>query len=96
MDDYGEKLKDWIFGKGTAVVEAGFLYYGFDFGKWHRSRDRKDTNYSPYGSYMMNKKWTLEEEFNNHMMRFQQVKMQSFYFIKLHFHIPGWIDSHCS
>ena len=25
-------------------------------------------------SFMMNKKWTLEEEFNNHMLRFQQVK----------------------
>ena len=94
MDDYGEKLKDWIFGKGTAVVEAGFLYYGLDFGKWHRSRERKDTNYSPYGSYMMNKKWTLEEEFNHHILRVQQVTVSSCYFSKIYFDILGWIDNH--
>ena len=29
----------------------------------------------PFGSYMLNKKWTLEEEFNNHILRFQQVTL---------------------
>ena len=31
---------------------------------------------------MMNKKWTLEEEFNNHMLRFQQVTVSSTFSIK--------------
>ena len=52
-----------------------------ELGKWHRSKSRKDTNYSPFGSYLMNKKWTLEEEFTNHMMRFIQVTQSPSYFI---------------
>ena len=65
-------------------MEVGFIYYEYlAFGKWYRSKERKDTNYSPFGSYMMNKKWTLEEAFNNHMLRFIQVTMSSIYFSKL-------------
>ena len=72
-------------------MEVGFIYYEYlAFGKWYRSKERKDTNYSPFGSYMMNKKWTLEEAFNNHMLRFIQVTMSSIYFSKLRFDIPGW------
>ena len=41
--------------------------------KWHRSRERRSNSYSPFCSYMMNKKWWLEEEFTNHILRFQQV-----------------------
>ena len=60
---------------------------------WHRSKEKKGGE-NPFGSFMMNKKWTLEEEFNNHMLRFQQVSAVSFiYFSKLHFDIPGWIDN---
>ena len=40
---------------------------------WYRSKEKKEGK-SPFGSYILNKKWTLEEEFNKHMMRFQQVK----------------------
>ena len=71
MDDYEEKINDMVFERGSAVVEQGFIYY--DYGKWYRSKERKDTGYSPFGSYMINKKWTMEEEFTNHVMRFQQV-----------------------
>ena len=78
---------------GTSVVEQGFLYpWWFDWGKWHRSKERKDGR-NFFASYMMNKKWTLEEEFTNHMMRFYQVTVSSNYFIKVHFDIQGWIDS---
>ena len=38
----------------------------------YRSKERKG-GVNPFSSYMLNKKWTLEEEFNNHMLRFQQV-----------------------
>ena len=59
---------------GTYVYEVGFLYpEDLVHGKWHRSKDRKGGR-NPFASYMMSKKWTLEEEFNNHMLRFQQVR----------------------
>ena len=74
---------------GSSVVKIGFLLqyeinYGKDYGtSWYRSKG-KLAGKSPFGSYMMNKKWTLEEEFNNHMLRFQQVTASSFYFSKNH------------
>ena len=43
---------------------------------WYRSKEIKGGEH-PFVSYMLNKKWTLEEEFNNHMLRFQQVKCSS-------------------
>ena len=71
-------------GNGTFVLEGNQLYgEHLAAGKWHRSIDRKDTAYGPFGSYMMNKKWTLEEEFNNHLMKFLQVTVSSIYFRKL-------------
>ena len=58
---------------GTSVLEISFLLPSeMDLGKWHRSKDRKGGD-NPFASYLMNKKWTLEEEFNNHLLRFQQV-----------------------
>ena len=67
--------------------------YELEWGKWYRSRERK-TGLNPFGSYMMNKKWTKEEQFNNHMLRFQQVTVHSSnYFFKIHFDISGWIDN---
>ena len=67
------KVKDWIIGSGSSVLEDGFLYPSqLKMGKWHRSKDKKG-DISSFGSYMLNKKWTLEEEFNNHILRFQQV-----------------------
>ena len=69
---------------GSSVVELGFLYdFQLTQGKWWRSKEKKG-GMNPFASFMMNKKWTLEEEFNNHMMRFQQVK-QKLWFIKLNF-----------
>ena len=62
---------------GSSVVECSFMYdYELEWGKWYRSKERKGGK-SPWGSYMLNKKWTLEEEFNNHMMQFQQVTVSS-------------------
>ena len=74
-------LKDKVLDKGSAVVEAGLMYdYELDWAKdyntrWYRSKDRKGGT-NPFTSYMMNKKWIFEEEFNIHMLRFQQVTMQ--------------------
>ena len=52
------------------------VYNAPEYGRWHRSKDKKGGK-NPFASYMMNKKWTLEEEFNNHMLRFQQVTLSS-------------------
>ena len=79
---------------GSSVLEAGILWADyFDYGKWYLSKGKKAGD-SPFASYLLNKKWTMEEEFNNHMMRFQQVTVSFIYRIKLHFDIPGWIDPH--
>ena len=74
-------LKERILRDGSSVVEVGMLpgYY-LNLGKWHRSKDKKG-GYNPFGSYMMNKKWALEEEFNNHMMRFQQVTVSPIFIL---------------
>ena len=73
---------------GSSVVQCAFMYdFELAWGKWYRSKERKGA----WGSYMLNKKWTLEEEFNQHMMMFQQVRVSSNYFIKVHFCISVWI-----
>ena len=62
-------------GNGTAVQEMPYIMdYELALGRWHRSKDKKNQPYLVFTSYMMNKKWWLEEQFNLHMMRFQQVK----------------------
>ena len=72
-------LEELIIGNGSSVFEAGILLNKYlSFGKWHRSKERKG-GYHPFGSYMMNKKWAFEEEFNNHMLRFQQVTESSIF-----------------
>ena len=82
----------------SAVVEAAYLSYILEdiamneSTRWYRSKERKGGQY-PFGSFMLNKKWTLEEEFNYHMMIFQQVPASYDYNIKDHFDIPGWIDN---
>ena len=81
---------------GSSVVEVGFLYqYEIDYGKdygtsWYRSKG-KVAGQMPFTSYLMNKKWTLEEDFNNHISRFQQVKVSFIFRSKIHFDILGWI-----
>ena len=81
-------LKDWdqydsmsqeAVVNGSSVVEIGLLYdYELEWGRWHRSQDRKGGDH-PFASFMLNKKWTMEEKFNNHILRFQQVKCSQFY-----------------
>ena len=65
--------------EGTSVIEAPFFntwyaetYYGIE-AKVYRSKGKKDLTRSLFASYMMNKKWTLQEEFANHLIMFQQV-----------------------
>ena len=75
MEEYHDLIENWIMGNGMAVVEVGYLSsWAKSLGRWHRSKDKKQDQTSNFASYMMNKKWWLEEQFNVHMMRFQQVK----------------------
>ena len=77
---------------GTAVQQIGYLFeHELALGRWHRSKDKKQKPGSQFGSYMVNKKWWLEEEFTLHMMRFQQVKYR-YLFIKQYdiFDSLGW------
>ena len=102
-------LKDWKefddrvlghIGNNNSVFECEFWYSenwpsvfnAPEYGKWYRSKETAEG--INFASYMTNKKWTLEEEFNNDMLRFQQVEVSSIYFIKLNLHFPGWIVSH--
>ena len=73
-----EMVKDAVV-NGSSVFEVSFLYdYELAWGRWHRSEERKGGS-QPFASYKLKKKWTLVEEFNNHMLRFQQVKCSQFY-----------------
>ena len=75
LGDYkGKGLVPEAVRTGTSVVEVGILWpeYYENGERWHRSKNRKGGE-NPFASYLMNKKWTLEEEFNNHMLRFQHV-----------------------
>ena len=80
-DESDKMVQDWVLDRGDSVVEASFMYnYELDWAKeydtrWYRSKNRKGGEY-PFASYLLNKKWSLEEELNNHMMRFQQVRVQ--------------------
>ena len=95
-------LKEEILEKGTAVVPCGLMWqYELDWAKdpkypsgtrWYRSKNKEENDWMPGYTYAMNKKWTLEEEFTVHMLRFQQVTVSSSYFGKLNFVIPGCID----
>ena len=78
-DDFDEKVKAVVL-NGTSVLEIGYLLdFELEYGKWYRSKDRIGGAH-PFASYMLNKKWFLEEEFNNHILRFQQVRV-SFYLL---------------
>ena len=61
-------------GNGTLVLERGYLRGKQpSYGKWHRSKDKPHAFYLSFTSFMINKKWWLEEQFTVHVMRFQQV-----------------------
>ena len=79
MDEYYRVWATRIMENGSAVYEGASVStwwlkeeYGIE-AKFHRSKDKKDLTRSPFASYMINKKWTLQEEFTNHLLIFQQV-----------------------
>ena len=56
--------------------------------RWHKSKEQRGDY--PFGSFMMNKKWALEEEMNNHLLRFQQVIITLFILVTNRIVILGW------
>ena len=94
-NDYEEMAQQAI-RNGSAVVELARLWTSLqDYAKventsWYRSKERKGGD-NPFSSYLMNKKWTLEEEFNNHMLRFQQVRVIFIDCSNVYFYFLGWI-----
>ena len=81
--EFDEMIRD-AFTKGSSVIELGRLPpFHLALGTWHRSRERPGGRH-PFGSYMLNKKWTLGEEFNKHMLRFQQVTVISMYLFQFY------------
>ena len=96
-DTYDKMVLDRVLKRGDSVVGAGLMFdyelvWAEDLNtRWYRSKNAYATGYSSYSSYLLNKKWTLEEEFNNHLLMFQQVRVSANHFIKVHYYIPDWI-----
>ena len=71
-----------LLGAGTHVyigkkAAAGSLYRADKENKFGRDiyyySKEKVSGINPYQNYIMNKKWSLSEEFSMHMIRYQQV-----------------------
>ena len=77
-------ITEGIHGAGTHLLQKGYIKQAYldlaerEGSRWHRSRERRSNSYSPFCAYMMNKKWWLEEEFTNHILRFQQVNKKNY------------------
>ena len=96
MDEYDEVAENAI-RTGSFVIVSAFLDYELEWAtkhgtRWYKSKSPRGGD-NPFVSFMMNKKWTLEEEFNNHMLRLQQVAVSFSYIVKLNFNIPGRIGT---
>ena len=77
-DDWIREAKTLIFGSpSTAVaVQSYLLDFQLAQGHWYRSRGIQSGDFL-FGLNMLNKKWTLEEEYNRHLYQFQQVNIIS-------------------
>ena len=50
-----------VIGNGTHAIMTPYLWQKeLDMGKWYRSKERVSGDY-PYGGYLTNKKWNLNE-----------------------------------
>ena len=84
---------DLLTGNRDYVYTAVALQPINKYGRYYRSKAKKVKTSLLFGSFMMNKKWRLEEEFNNHILRFQQVNISVWALFKQgkqQFDIPDW------
>ena len=70
--EYNEMAKTLVW-DSCSSVSAGFMGHWLRWGKWYDGRKTEIQLYSPFASYLMNKKWWLQEELALHLLRFQQV-----------------------
>ena len=77
-------MSEMVVKDGSSVVQVSMLLeHEIEYAKkhgtsWYRSKESRGGK-NPFASYMLNKKWALEEEFNNHMLRPRQVTASSIY-----------------
>ena len=72
-NQYEKMLREDIQGANTHVY-LGILYdYEKGDGKFHESKDVLEGT-SPFGGDIINKKWSLAEEYSYHLLVIQQVK----------------------
>ena len=73
-------------------VSVGIEPHWWGWGQWYVGTETEIPLYSPFASYLTNKKWWLEEEMANHLLRGQQVTFdhlnESLSFIQ------GWVTDH--
>ena len=83
--EFDDFMRENIIRDGAAVYEFTYLmWWEIDWAtnkgkRWYRSKEKKGGRI-PFCSYLMNKKWVLEEQLNIHMLRFQQVTVSSILF----------------
>merc|ERR1712029_994956 len=66
-----------VIGAGThAYMGGGVDDTQLDMGRWYRSKEKVAGHY-PYIGYLTTKKWHLNEEMANHLLRFQQAGLTS-------------------
>ena len=77
-NDWIRIAKTRVFGSSSTVVvvQSYLLDFQLAQGHWYRSRGIQPGDF-PFGLNMLNKKWTLEEEYNRHIYQFQQVNINS-------------------
>ena len=61
LDHFVNLSKHDVIGAGTHARMGGYLSPAYlALGRWHRSKEKLAGNY-PYGGYLTNKKWNLNE-----------------------------------
>ena len=90
-NDWIRIAKTRVFGSSSTVVvvQSYLLDFQLAQGHWYRSRGIQPGLELPYGLTMLNKKWTLEEEYNRHIYQFQQVNINSINKILTSYPRPG-------
>ena len=82
MDESEQWAKEKVFAEGSSVVQVAWIRgHALEWAKlynttWYRSKDSAEPDRLVFGSFLLNKKWIFEEEFNKHMMILQQVTVQ--------------------
>ena len=72
-DHYDKMMEDGILDAGTHVMLGALDDYTREFGKFHQSKEIIEGSSAGAGD-ILNKKWSLTEEYSYHLLLFQQVE----------------------